>query len=148
MSGKRVLVIDDYADNLELMKIVLGLEGHIVETAADSASALRKLRESRPDLILMDIQMPGMDGLELTRRIRADPALKTIRIVALTACAMNDDQSRILGTGCDGYIAKPVNTRTLAAALQPYLSGRPMRGHRKLRSTDDPQARRTMLRRG
>jgi two-component system, cell cycle response regulator DivK len=88
-------------------------EGYDVRTAVDALEALEILKKWRPLLILMDIQLPGIDGLELTRRLKADSTTEQIIIIGLTAYAMKGDEERILAAGCDGYIAKPIDTRTL-----------------------------------
>lgn len=104
MEAKTILVIDDNPLNLKLVRVLLAAEGYIVRTAADASQAYQVLRECRPHLILMDIQLPGIDGLELTRRLKTDPATSDITIVGLTAYAMKGDEERIRAAGCDGYI--------------------------------------------
>jgi CheY-like chemotaxis protein len=121
MPSKSVLIIDDHPVNLELVKVLLVLEGYDVHTAGDAEAALLLLPGLRPDLILMDVQLPGMDGLELARRIKADPLYKNARIVALTAYAMKGDEEKALSAGCDGYLTKPIDTRTLPKMLASLL---------------------------
>jgi CheY-like chemotaxis protein len=121
MAGKSVLIVDDNAANLKLARLVLATEGYDVRTAQDATEALAVLATMRPDLILMDIQLPGIDGLELTRRIKADAAMKSIVIVAMTSYAMKGDEEKATAAGCDGYITKPIDTRTLAESLSTYL---------------------------
>lgn len=116
-----ILVVDDNATNLRLACEVLELEGHHVARAADATEALAMLGEIRPDLILMDIALPGMDGLELTRVLKRRPELAGVPIVALSAFAMKGDEERALGAGCDGYITKPINTRTFAVLVGGFL---------------------------
>ena len=123
MPGEPVLVVDDNAVNLKVIRLLLEAEGCEVRAAASAEEALAVLERFTPRLILMDLQLPGMDGLELTRRLKADPARRHIPVVALTAHAMKGDEERARAAGCDGYIAKPVNTRTLPGALAPYLGG-------------------------
>jgi CheY-like chemotaxis protein len=118
----RILVVDDNATNLKLASEVLELEGYQVLRANDAEDALTVLRHERPDLILMDIAMPGMDGLELTRRLKADVLLQSIPIVALSAFAMKGDDEKAIESGCDGYITKPINTRTFPAQVRAFLS--------------------------
>ncbi len=125
MAGPSVLIVDDNPVNLKLMRILLAAEGYEVHTAVDAEEVLRKLDSSRPRLILMDIQLPGMDGLELTRRLKAGPATKGIVILALTAYAMKGDEQRAREAGCDGYIAKPVDTQALPGMLKAYLDATP-----------------------
>jgi CheY-like chemotaxis protein len=130
MAGEPILIVDDNPANLKLARVLLKGEGYDVRTATDAQEALATLESFRPRLILVDIQLPGMDGLELTRRLKADPATRDIIIVALTAYAMKGDEQRTLAAGCDGYIPKPIETRTLPAAVARYLSGVPAsRGH-------------------
>lgn len=123
MAGEPILVVDDNALNLKLVRVLLVSEGYETRTAGDAEEALAVLREFRPRLILMDIQLPGMDGLELTRRLKADPATRDILIVALTAYAMKGDGEKVLAAGCDGYIAKPIDTRALAVHVGQFLRG-------------------------
>jgi two-component system, cell cycle response regulator DivK len=122
MSHERILIVDDNLDNLKLTQLLLECEGYAVETAEDGEQALSLLRTSRPDLILMDIQLPGMDGLDLTRRLRSIEELKKIRIVALSAYAMQGDQENALVAGCNGYITKPIDTRAFPALIRRYLN--------------------------
>ena len=117
----RILVVDDNATNLKLASEVLEMEGHEVLRAVDAEDALAVLRLHVPDLILMDIALPGMDGLELTRRLKVDARLRTVPIVALSAFAMKGDEEKALASGCDGYITKPINTRTFPAQVQNFL---------------------------
>ena len=121
MAEKTILIVDDNPVNLKLIRILLAGEGYDVHTASDGENALRVLQDLRPQMILMDIQLPGIDGLELTRRLKADPMTRDITIVGLTAYAMKGDEQKILAAGCDGYIAKPIDTRTLPAVIQRYL---------------------------
>jgi CheY-like chemotaxis protein len=122
MSQESILIVDDNVDNLELTKVLLECEGFEVRLAEDAAQALDRLAAYRPDLILMDVQMPGMDGLELTRKLRRDPRLRDVIIVALTAYAMKSDEDAARAAGCDGYITKPINTRTFPTAVRAYLN--------------------------
>jgi two-component system, cell cycle response regulator DivK len=122
MAGAPILVVDDNAANLKLLRMLLVGEAYDVRTAGDAAEALAVLNEFRPRLILMDLQMPGMDGFELTRRLKADPATRGILIVALTAYAMKGDEERARAAGCDGYVSKPIDTRTLPDLLARILS--------------------------
>ena len=121
MSAESILIVDDNIDNLELTQILLESEGFEVRVAEDAGQALDRLRTYQPKLILMDVQLPGMDGLELTRQLRHDPALQDVIIVALTAYAMKGDEENARAAGCDGYITKPINTRTFPAAVRAYL---------------------------
>ena len=116
-----VLVVEDNPDNLILTQFLLESEGFEVRTAENAERALELLRTYRPLLILMDIQLPEMDGLELTRQLRANPELGEVIIVALTAYAMKGDEGNALAAGCDGYITKPVSTRTFAAVVRDHM---------------------------
>jgi two-component system cell cycle response regulator DivK len=102
--------------------VLLAGEGYTVRTAGDGGEALAVLREFAPRLILMDIQLPGMDGLALTRKLKADSATSDTLIVGLTAYAMKGDEERVLAAGCDGYVAKPIDTRTFPALVARYLA--------------------------
>ena len=121
MAGEPILIVDDNLTNLKLARVLLAGEGYVVRTAADAEEAMAVLQEFRPRLILMDIQLPGMDGLELTRRIKADPAMAAITILALTAYAMKGDQDRVLAAGCDGYVTKPIDTRALPGVIDGFM---------------------------
>jgi CheY-like chemotaxis protein len=121
MPGEPILVVDDNALNLKLTRILLTGEGYEVRTAMNSDEALAVLKTFQPRLILMDIQLPGMHGLELTRRLKKDPAMAGVRIVALTAYAMKGDEERAVKAGCDGYVAKPIDTRSLPALVRHFL---------------------------
>jgi CheY-like chemotaxis protein len=128
MAAEPILIVDDNPTNLKLVRVLLTVEGYDVREAADAAEALAVLATFRPRLILMDLQLPGVDGLQLTRRLKANSATRDIVIVALTAYAMKGDEQKAREAGCDGYIAKPIDTRTLPHALAGYLgrdAGRP-----------------------
>lgn len=121
MSRHRILVVDDNPQNLKLVRVLLTLEGYDVRSAADAEEALRILDTFTPGLILMDLQLPGIDGLELTRRLKADPARRGIVIVALTAYAMKGDDEKAFAAGCDGYVSKPIDTNALCALVAAKL---------------------------
>jgi two-component system cell cycle response regulator DivK len=121
MAQNSILVVDDNPLNLKLTRILLAAHGYEVRTAMDSKEALAVLDSFQPRLILMDIQLPGMNGLELTRRLKADPSTRDIVVLALTAYAMKGDEHRAREAGCNGYIAKPIDTRSLAAVVREYL---------------------------
>lgn len=121
MSGPTVLVVDDNQLNLELVGFVLAADGWQVLTAVDAPAALHSLSLRQPDLILMDIQLPGMDGLALTRLLKGQPATRAIPIVAFTAYAMKGDELRMRSAGCEAYVSKPVDVTTLAARLRSCL---------------------------
>jgi len=117
----RVLVVDDNPLNLELANFVLAADGLVVAIAADADEALCRIADFEPDLILMDIQLPGMDGLALTRRLKADPATQPIVVVAFTAYAMKGDEAAMRAAGCDGYLAKPIDVTRFAAQVRGLL---------------------------
>ena len=117
----RILVVDDNDAGAFLVSSVLELDGFVVDSADSSDEVLQRLKDRLPDLILMDVQLPGQDGLSLTRQLLADPATAGIPIVALTANAMPDDRERALAAGCIGYITKPIDTRTLGDQIRGYL---------------------------
>jgi two-component system cell cycle response regulator len=121
VAGESVLVVDDNPANLKLARLVLSVAGYAVLTAVDAEQAQSVLLEHKPRLILMDIQLPGMDGLQLTRQIKADPATQAIVVLAVTAYAMKGDEERALLAGCDGYVTKPIDTRTLAQTVAGFL---------------------------
>ena len=124
MDLTRVLIVDNNPMNVELVTFVLGAAGFAVASAADAGSAVLQVTAFRPDLILMDIQMPGVDGLELTRRLKADPTAQQIVVVALTAYAMKGDEARMRAAGCDGCIAKPIDVASFGATVRSYLQPR------------------------
>ena len=124
MAPSSILIVDDHPVNLELAKLLLSFEGHDVYTAHDAESFESALTELRPDLILMDIRLPGIDGLELTRRLRADVRYRDTIVVAFTAYAMKGDQEKALAAGCDGYVAKPIDTRAFPRQIANYLRAR------------------------
>jgi two-component system, cell cycle response regulator DivK len=119
----RVLIVEDNAANMKLAVFLVESAGHAVLSASDAEAGLRLAREEKPDLILMDIHLPGMDGLEATTLLKQDAATRVIPVIALTALAMKGDQARILAAGCSGYIAKPLRylelLETIAAQLGP-----------------------------
>jgi len=116
-----ILIVEDNEANRLLAGAVLEREGYRVEMAGNAEEALQKLANASPALILMDVQMPGMDGLTLTRRLKDDARTAAIPVVALTALAMMGDRERTLEAGCSGYISKPINTRTFASEVSKYL---------------------------
>jgi two-component system, cell cycle response regulator DivK len=121
MSTPRILIVDDNAMNIDLVSFLLAADGMHVQAAADAEQASACIAAQHPDLILMDIQMPGVDGLELTRRLKSDAATRHIPIVALTAYAMKGDEARMLAAGCDGYIAKPVEVASFTRQVRSFL---------------------------
>jgi two-component system, cell cycle response regulator DivK len=128
MAGEAILVVDDNAANLKLARVLLSGEGHLVRTASDAEEVMRTLETFQPVLILMDVQLPGIDGLELTRRLKRDPRTSGILIVALTAYAMKGDEEKAIAAGCDAYVAKPIDPdalpRLLAELISAHRSGK------------------------
>ena len=120
----RTLIVDDNAINSELAAFVLEAAGFVVECVANATEALQRIEASRPDVILMDIQLPGMDGLALARALKDDPATRDIAIVAFTAYAMKGDEAKKRAAGCDGYISKPIDVSRFAAQLRASLPPR------------------------
>jgi two-component system, cell cycle response regulator DivK len=118
---KTILVIEDNPHNLRLAEVVLRKGGYAVLSASDGASGLDIARKASPDAILMDIQMPGMDGLAVTRLVKADPATAGIKVLALTALAMHGDERRVREAGCDAYLAKPYHYQDLLDSLRRLL---------------------------
>jgi CheY-like chemotaxis protein len=117
----KIMIVDDNAANLRLAGDLLEFEGFEVYRCIDAESALSKLNQNHPDLILMDLALPGIDGLQLTRKLKSEEKTNKIKIVALTASAMKGDKERILSAGCDGYIAKPIDTRKFKEQILEYL---------------------------
>ena len=117
-----ILVVDDNEAGLLLACSVLELDGFRVDTASSLKEVLERLSAARPDLILMDVQLPGEDGLAVTRLLKADPDTASITIVALTAHAMVGDRKEAVAAGCSGYISKPIDTRTFGAQVREFLS--------------------------
>ncbi len=118
----RILVVDDNLANLKLAGDLCECEGYEVERAQSAEGALEAISRRKPDLILMDLALPGMDGLSLTRRLRKDPTTWHIPVVALTAFAMRHDEERAREAGCDAYLAKPIDTRALPDLLASLLA--------------------------
>jgi two-component system, cell cycle response regulator DivK len=117
----RVLVIEDNAANMTLATFLLESLGHTVLGATNAEAGIRLARDERPDLILMDIQLPGMDGLEATAQLKEDDATRAIPVIALTALAMKGDEERIRAAGCDGYVAKPISYQEFLATIRSRL---------------------------
>jgi CheY-like chemotaxis protein len=116
-----VLIIEDNELNLELVRSMLKFSHYQVLEAKDTENGILLAREHSPDLILMDIQLPGIDGLDATKIIKKDPILKHIPVVALTSYAMQGDEEKAISAGCTGYIAKPIDTRNFLDILSGYL---------------------------
>ena len=126
MTQKRILCVEDNDSNMRLVSRIVEGERHEFLTAADGATALAMAQRERPDLILLDINIPGMDGLELARHLKKDATLATIPIIATTANVLRGDRERCLDAGCDAYLPKPLDVRELQVLLRGYL-GTPVR---------------------
>lgn len=122
MTKRKILVVEDNADNMTLITDVLAALNYESLSARDGEDALRVVREHKPDLILMDLALPKVDGWTATKQIKADAELKHIPIIALTAFAMHGDRERALAAGCDDYLSKPISLKELAEKLRNYLS--------------------------
>lgn len=120
-TGARILIVEDHAPNLMLMEHLLRAFGHTTFSAQDGVEAVSRAKEISPDLILMDLQMPNMDGFEAARQIRALPALAGVPIIAVTASAMVGDRDKILARGFDGYVAKPITPETFVYQIEAFL---------------------------
>ena len=121
--AKVILIVDDEPRNLKLFRDLLQASGYTTIEATDGEQGVELARARKPDLILMDIMMPVMDGLEATRILKADATTGNIPILALTSYAMKGDKERILEAGCDGYLAKPLDIKELLKTVTEYLSG-------------------------
>ena len=120
--SKRILVVEDQEDNRQIIRDMLaGADFEIIE-AENGEEALAAVAKRRPDLILMDVQLPIMDGYEATRRIKADPALRSIPIIAVTSYALSGEDKKARAAGCDDYVAKPYSPRQLLAKIRQHLS--------------------------
>ena len=117
-----ILVVEDNPINMKLVVLLLETASHKVLTAISAEAGLTIAREQQPDLILMDIQLAGMDGLEATELLKIDPKTSSIPVIALTALAMKGDEERIMAAGCDGYIAKPINYKEFLATVASSLN--------------------------
>jgi CheY-like chemotaxis protein len=122
MTGKKILIIEDNLLNLELATDLLEANGFAVSSAQTAEEGLRMAREILPDLVLMDFSLPGMDGLTATKKLKTDPATSHLAVVGLTANAMKGDAEAALAAGCDGYLTKPIDTRTFIAAVTKFIA--------------------------
>ena len=119
--SKRILVIEDTEDNRQIIRDLLSSVGYELIEATDGVSGVALAQKERPDLILMDIQLPEIDGYEATRRIRAIPELAKVPIIAVTSYALSGDEAKTREAGCDGYVAKPFSPRQLLAKVREFL---------------------------
>jgi two-component system cell cycle response regulator DivK len=119
--SNRILVVEDQEDNRTILRDLLGAAGYELIEAADGAEGVKLAQQEKPDLILMDIQLPVMDGYEAMRRIKGDAALKSTPIIAVTSYALSGDEAKARAAGCDGYVTKPFSPRELLAKVRQYL---------------------------
>jgi two-component system cell cycle response regulator DivK len=119
--GNRILVVEDHADNRQIVRDLLTNAGFEMIEAEDGEKGVAAAISERPDLILMDIQLPVLDGYEATRRIKANPDLKAIPIIAVTSYALSGDQAKVIAAGCDAYVPKPYSPRVLLAKIKEFL---------------------------
>ncbi len=119
--SRRILLVEDHEDNRRIVRDLLASVGYELIEAVTGEEGVALAARERPDLILMDIQLPGLDGYEATRRIKADPALRAIPIVAVTSYALSGDDRKALAAGCDAYVTKPFSPRALLAKIREYV---------------------------
>jgi len=119
---EKILIVEDNPQSMRLMEMLLRSKGYTLFKAMDGEEALNMVARERPDLVMMDIQLPKMNGLEVTRRLREDPAFSHTPIIAVTAYSMKGDRERVLEAGCDAYLSKPINTRELPRMVAEILS--------------------------
>ncbi|MFY9772625.1 MAG: response regulator [Xanthobacteraceae bacterium] len=120
--NKRILVVEDQPDNRQIIRDMLADTGYEIAEAENGEEALAAITKQRPDLILMDIQLPVMDGYAATRRIKTDPALKSIPVIAVTSYALSGEEKKAREAGCDDYVPKPYSPRQLLAKIRQYLT--------------------------
>jgi two-component system, cell cycle response regulator DivK len=118
---RRILMIEDTEDNRQILRDLMATTDYHLLEADDGPTGIAMASRERPDLILMDIQLPGIDGYEVTRRIKADPALQHIPIIAVTSYALSGDEAKVRAAGCDAYVAKPFSPRQLLAKVREFL---------------------------
>ena len=121
MRTDSILIVDDTPVNLKLVRVLLSRQGFDVRTASTAEEALEMVESFRPSLVLADIQLPGMDGLEMTRRLKADPGLSAIPIIAVTSYALSGDEEKARAAGCDDFVPKPFSPRELLAKIRKYV---------------------------
>jgi two-component system cell cycle response regulator DivK len=123
MANESILVVDDQPMTVKIIQTILAAEGYQVRVAINATEALQAVQISEPDLILMDIHLPGLDGLALTRLLRSNPELRHVKIVAVSAYSLTGNDERFTAAGCDGFIPKPIDTRALVTSIREYLDG-------------------------
>ncbi|MFC1974608.1 response regulator [Chloroflexota bacterium] len=121
---RKILIVEDNPQNMRLVEMVLSAKGYTLLKATDGEEALDMASRERPALIIMDMRLPKLNGLEVTRRLRQTPEFNHIPIIALTAYAMKGDRERVIESGCDAYLSKPVNTHELSVVIAEMLLGR------------------------
>lgn len=121
MDNKRILVVEDTEDNLQILRDLFGHAGYELIEARDGEAGVRAAQQHQPDLILMDIQLPVLDGFDATRQIKSNPVTATIPIIAVTSFALSGDEARAREAGCDGYIAKPCSPRLLLSEVRRFI---------------------------
>ena len=141
MIRNRILIIEDNLLNLELATDLLEANGFVVSAAQTAEEGLRMAREILPDLVLMDFGLPGMDGLCATKDLKANPATRHVAVVGLTAHAMKGDEAIALKAGCDGYLTKPIDTRTFIATITRFIASANLR-----QTTDHPPEKKPYVR--
>jgi two-component system, cell cycle response regulator DivK len=122
---KHILIVEDQEDNRQILRDLLGSVGYDMSEASDGAAALVAVKAQRPDLILMDIQLPLIDGYEVTRRIKSDPDLKDIPIIVVSSYALSGDEPKARVAGCDAYVTKPYSPRELLGRIKEFLREQP-----------------------
>jgi CheY-like chemotaxis protein len=137
MTGNKILIIEDNLLNLELATDLLEVNGFVVSSARTAEEGLRMAREILPDLVLMDFGLPTMDGMCATKDLKANPATRHLTVVGLTAHAMKGDEELALNAGCDGYLTKPIDTRTFIASITRFIASANLR-----QTTNNPLERR------
>ena len=120
--SKRILMVEDTEDNRQILRDLFAMTDYELIEAADGAAGLEMARSHKPDLILMDIQLPVLDGYETTRRLKADPTLRDIPVIAVTSYALSGDETKARAAGCDAYVTKPFSPRVLLAKVREFLS--------------------------
>lgn len=120
--AEKILIVEDNAKNMRLFSMILKAAGYIVLEAIDGTEALARAVQEHPDLILMDVQIPGLSGLQVTEKLRQIPGFERVPIIAVSAYAMKGDRERIIEAGCDTYLSKPINTRELSSVVAATMS--------------------------
>ena len=121
---EKILIVEDNPQNMKLIEMILGAKGYTLLKATDGEEALDMAMEERPDLIIMDVWLPKMNGLEVTRRLRETPAFSRTPIIGVTAHAMKGDREKVIESGCDAYLSKPIDTRELPEVIAEMLARR------------------------